>query len=161
MSEARESLKAENRIKRRFARFGGKENLKTRDPLVAELMLAQIDATLSVSHAIQEFNVQLGKEVMRQPSSFFGVEANHEARIREMERDTKSFRRNNWNTPPLESERSAEIAIGTLQAEVRGLYQRIDDLERHISSFSGSLFASSPPSTVASHQPWWAFWRGW
>lgn len=130
--EVRGSLKAENRIKRRFARFKQRKDLKTRDPLMAELALAQIDATLSVSHAIQELIDQFGEaglEVMRQQPRFFGAAANHEVRIREAERDIKSIRQ----------------SLGVLRDEIR----------RKTNSDTVT------PEPVSPSQPWWAFWRGW
>lgn len=129
--EARGSLKAENRIKRRFARFKGREDLSTRDPLMAELALAQIDATLSVSHAIQELSKQFGMaglEVLRQQPPLFGKEANHEARIRDAERDIKSIRQ----------------SLGVLRDAIRGK--------------TNSDTVTPEPVVVP---PWWAFWRGW
>lgn len=143
--EAKGNLRAENRIKRRFARFKDRKDLKTTDPLVAELMLAQIDATLSVSHAIQELSAQLGiagLEVMRQQPPLFG------------------------------GKRETEIAIGTLQATARGFQQQIDNLERDIGSIRQSLGVlrdaiqgKTNSDTVTPEPivvpPWWAFWRGW
>lgn len=116
-------------------------------------MLAQIDATLSVSHAIQELSIQLG---------VVGLEIIHK------QPPTFGSQRTTFG-----SQRNTEIAIGTLQATARGFQQQIDNLERDIKSIRQSLevlrdtirgktssdvVASEP---MALHHPWWAFWRGW
>lgn len=134
-----ESRKAEGRIKRRFARFKNHEHLVTRDPLMAELMLAQIDATLSVSHAVQEFGEKLEHQ----------LDEVHWTVLKD-------------GVPPFGAKAKYEAHIGALEADMRGLQGKIDNLERHISDFSGALFRSTTlPEPSAPHQPWWAFWRGW
>lgn len=138
-----ESRRAEGRIKRRFARFKDKENLVTRDPLVAELMLAQIDATLSVSHAIQELSGYVDNVAYHMPSVEVGNTTVLKSRD---EADIESIRR----------------SLAAVRDAIRDLRDRTDILERNVSTLaSATVHNIVQPSAVVPQPPWWAFWRGW
>lgn len=141
--EARGSLRAENRIKRRFARFKQRKDLRTTDPLMAELALAQIDATLSVSHAIQELSDHVDNVAYHMPTVRVG------------------------NTTFLKSTSQADIesirySLGIMRDSIMGLRDRLDSMERNIGALAPATAEAKDDSFPPDgNLPWWAFWRGW
>lgn len=140
ISMAARSRRAQGRVQRRYLRLIKRKEPLTHEHLVGELMISQIDATLAVSHAIQEGGQQSERLIALLEDAKWRMEP-----------------------PPFGAKAKMEAHIGAMEQDIRQMVDEIVALKNNVAVLAKQVMVDIVQPVARASPPWWqeAEWFGW